>query len=391
MKAGIQFALPEHAVATLPAEARGLARDAVRLLIAKPDGMRHARFSELGDWLRPGDLLVVNTSATLPSAVDGVRPDGSPVVVHFSSPIDKSTWIVEVRRPDGSGPMPDGRPRQTLLLPGGARVRILAAQGGGGGGPSRLWRARIEVAGPTEAYLGNFGRAITYAPTVERYPISTYQTIFAREPGSAEMPSAARPFTDALVTELIVRGISIAPLVLHAGVSSLEVKETPQAERFEIPAATARLVNHTRAAGGRVIAVGTTVTRALETTARRDGRVMPGRGKTTLVLGPDRAARVVDGLITGWHAPGASHLLLLEAVAGTDLVQRAYDEAIRSDYRWHEFGDSCLLLPPRRQTAYATAVDSRPNRKKGERSLAAPGQVHRGHLAATRSRRDQAG
>src|SRR5918992_246254 len=330
MKAGIQFALPEHAVATLPAEARGLARDSVRLLIAKPDGMRHARFCDLSDWLRPGDLLVVNTSATLPSAVEGVRPDGSPVVVHFSSPIDKSTWIVEVRRPDGSGPMPDGRPRQTLLLPGGARLRILAAQGGGGEGPGRLWRARIEVGGPIEAYLGTFGRPITYAPTVERYPLSTYQTIFAREPGSAEMPSAARPFTDALVTELIVRGISIAPLVLHAGVSSLEVKETPQIERFEVSATTARLVNQTRAAGGRVIAVGTTVTRALETTARLDDRVEPGKGETNLVLGPDRAARVVDALITGWHAPGASHLLLLEAVAGGASCPPAPHETKRS-------------------------------------------------------------
>jgi S-adenosylmethionine:tRNA ribosyltransferase-isomerase len=370
MKAGIQFALPHDAAPSRPAEAQGLARDEVRLLIAMPDGLHHARFSDLGDWLRSGDLLVVNTSATLPSAVDGFRPDGSPIVVHFSSPVDKATWMVEIRRPDGSGPVPDGGPTETLLLPDRARLRILAAQSGKGNGPNRLWHARIEAGRPIEQYLGSFGRPITYGPTVDRWPLSTYQTIFARQPGSAEMPSAARPFTDALVTRLLVHGISIAPVVLHAGVSSLDAKEPPQVERFEVSSTTARLVNQARDAGGRVIAVGTTVTRALETTARRDGRVVPRSGKTNLVLGPQRATRVVDGLITGWHAPGASHLLLLEAVAGADLVQRAYDEAVRTHYRWHEFGDSCLFLPPRRpRPAGDTTVNSRPSRKTPATSI----------------------
>ena len=188
----------------------------------------------------------------------------------------------------------------------------------------------MEAGRPIERYLGSFGRPITYGPTLDRWPLSTYQTIFATEPGSAEMPSAARPFTDAIVTRLLVRGINLAPVLLHAGVSSLDAKEPPQAERFEVSPSTARLVNQARDSGGRVIAVGTTVTRALETAARHDGRVVPRRGRTHLVLGPRRATRVVDGLITGWHSPGASHLLLLEAVAGADLVQLAYDEAIRA-------------------------------------------------------------
>jgi S-adenosylmethionine:tRNA ribosyltransferase-isomerase len=169
--------------------------------------------------------------------------------------------------------------------------------------------------------------------------------VFAREPGSAEMPSAGRPFTARLVTDLASRGITVAPVVLHTGVSSLEATDPPLPERFRVPAATARLVAQTRRWGGRVVAVGTTVTRALETVARPDGTVVPGQGWTDLVLHRDRPARVVDGLITGWHAPGASHLLLLEAVAGPELVERAYREALRGSYRWHEFGDSCLLLP----------------------------------------------
>jgi S-adenosylmethionine:tRNA ribosyltransferase-isomerase len=159
------------------------------------------------------------------------------------------------------------------------------------------------------------------------------------------MPSAARPFTAELVTALVAAGVAIAPITLHAGVSSAEAGEPPTPELFEVPPATARLVNSTHAAGGRVIAVGTTVTRALESAANGDGMVRQAVGWTELVLGPSHPCRVVDGLITGWHDAGASHLLLLEAVAGPDLVAMAYREAVEHGYLWHEFGDSALLLP----------------------------------------------
>jgi S-adenosylmethionine:tRNA ribosyltransferase-isomerase len=137
----------------------------------------------------------------------------------------------------------------------------------------------------------------------------------------------------------------VLPLVLHTGVSSPEVHEPPSPERFAVPEVTARLVTATRRAGGRVVAVGTTVTRALETATGDDGRTRAAEGWTDLVLGPDRPARAVTGLVTGLHAPEASHLLLLEAVAGVDLVRRAYDAAVAERYLWHEFGDSMLFLP----------------------------------------------
>jgi S-adenosylmethionine:tRNA ribosyltransferase-isomerase len=168
--------------------------------------------------------------------------------------------------------------------------------------------------------------------------------VFASDPVSAEMPSAGRPFSTRLVTRLLTQGVLIAPITLHCGVSSLGVGELPLAERYRVPGVTAELVNETRAAGRRVIAVGTTVTRALETVASPNGTVHAGSGWTDLVLGPDRPARAVDGIVTGWHEPGASHLSLLEAVAGGEMVARAYDEALREGYLWHEFGDSCLLL-----------------------------------------------
>jgi S-adenosylmethionine:tRNA ribosyltransferase-isomerase len=330
--------------ATEPPEARGLRRDGVRLLVADGAGLHHRRFADLGEHLRAGDLLAVNTSGTLPAAVDGHRR-GAPVAVHFSTRLDNGGWLVELRPPGpATGPVQDAEPGQRVELPGGAvvlREPFRAAPGR----PPRLWRAAVDVEGPVEGYLAAVGRPVAYPYLSGRFPLTDYQTVFATEPGSAEMPSAARPFSTELVTALVNRGVLFAPLTLHTGVSSLEQGEPPLPERYRVPATTARLVGHVRRQRGRVVAVGTTAARALETVVAADGSVRAGSGWTDLVLGPDRPARVVDGLVTGWHEPGASHLLLLEAVAGAELVGRAYEAAVRAGYRWHEFGDSCLLLP----------------------------------------------
>jgi S-adenosylmethionine:tRNA ribosyltransferase-isomerase len=208
-----------------------------------------------------------------------------------------------------------------------------------------LWAAHLEPAVDVASYLHEHGRPITYSYVDRAWPLDAYQTVFATKPGSAEMPSAARPFTPAVVRDLVRRGVWIASVTLHTGVSSPEAGEPPIPERYDVPAGTSDLVNLARSRGQRVVAVGTTVTRALETIASPDGLVTAGSGVTDLVLGPARPARVVDGLVTGWHAPGASHLSLLQAVAGADLVGAAYDEAVANGYLWHEFGDSCLLLP----------------------------------------------
>jgi S-adenosylmethionine:tRNA ribosyltransferase-isomerase len=169
--------------------------------------------------------------------------------------------------------------------------------------------------------------------------------VYANEPGSAEMPSAGRPFTAELVTELVARGVLFAPLLLHTGVSSPERGERPYPERYRVPESTARLVNAVRAWGGRVIAVGTTAVRALETVAAPDGSVRAGAGRTTLVVTPERGLWAVDGLLTGWHEPESSHLMLLEASAGPGLLARSYDAARERGYLWHEFGDVHLILP----------------------------------------------
>jgi S-adenosylmethionine:tRNA ribosyltransferase-isomerase len=333
------------AEATAPPERRGLARDAVRLLVGRPGGVEHAIVRDLPGLLAPGDLLVVNTSATLPAALDAVGPGGRRLRMHLSTPAPGSgphdgLWMVELRLPAGPGSLPFGAGRRgwRLALPGGGRARLLR------GGP-RLWRARLELPVGLHEYLEAHGRPIRYAYAGADWPIEDYQTVFATVPGSAEMPSAARAFTPGLVVELVAAGVEIAPIVLHTGVSSPETGEPPFPEPFRVPEATARHVNAVRAGGGRVVAVGTTAVRALETAAGEDGTVAARAGWTELVIDEARGVRAVDGLLTGWHAPEATHIDLVRAVAGRDIVERCYAAATASRYLWHEFGDLNLLLP----------------------------------------------
>jgi S-adenosylmethionine:tRNA ribosyltransferase-isomerase len=340
--------VPEELSARVPVEQRGpgLERDAVRLLVSRGTEVTHHAFRELPRLLRAGDLLVVNTSRTLAAAVDG-RIGHARVVVHFSTRGDDGRWAVELREPDGCGTT---RARAgtyagtEVRLPGGARLVLeepLSERG------ERLWWARAAV--PVLELLWEHGRPIRYSYTERDQPLSVYQTVFALPSpdgsGSAEMPSAARPFTARLVAELVSRGVLFAPVTLHTGVASAESHEPPYPERFVVPEASARLINAVGAGEGRVIAVGTTAVRAVESAAGADGAVRAAEGWTDLVVTPERGARVVDGLLTGLHEPEASHLLMLEAVAGRAAVDHAYEEALRGRYLWHEFGDVHLILP----------------------------------------------
>lgn len=351
------FVVPPQLSAGAPPEARGLARDEVRLMVASSRPIEHTRFDELPRHLHRGDVLVVNTSATVAAALTGTRPDGRSVAVHVSSPLADGTWLVELRCDDGSCRIHDARLGELIAVPGGhVRLRRAYPDAQRRRG-SRLWRASFDVEGPVERHLEQHARPITYGYVDGRWPLRDYQTVFARHPGSAEMPSAGRPFSEQVLIDLMAAGVDIVPILLHTGVSSLEAGEVPLPERYAVSADSARRINQARAAGGRVVAVGTTVTRAVETTADETGQVSPGHGWTDLVIGPDRPVRVVGGLVTGWHEPEASHLLLLEAVAGPALVQQAYDAAVERGYLWHEFGDSALLLADRPRDPRPTDVE----------------------------------
>ena len=316
-----------------PPEARGRGRDDVALLVAsRHDGrLVHAAFRDLPRFLEPGDLLVVNTSATLPAAL----PAGD-LELHLSTWTAPGRWLVELRTGGGER-FRGGREGDRIPLPEGRAATLLARHAG-----RRLWLAEVEV---DDAYLRRHGRPIRYGYVPREWPIDAYQTVFSLEPGSAEMPSAGRPFTTELVTKLVSAGVLVAPLTLHTGVSSPEHDEPPYAERYRVPAATARLVNAVHGWGGRVVAVGTTVVRALETVARPDGTVREGQGWTSHIVTPEAGVRAVDGLLTGWHEPESSHLKMLEAIAGRELLERSYCAATKHRYLWHEFGDVHLLLP----------------------------------------------
>lgn len=347
------FDIPDELNAHEPAEARGLSRDGVRMIVGYKKAMtaEHHTFTDIPQVLSPRDLLVVNNSGTLPAALTGILADGKTVALHVSSaePDDRGAYLVELRRPDEDGgaaqyyPPAESPARSGLVisLPGRAAARLTEQF------TARLWYARLRLPRGLSlvAYLSWYGKAIRYGYVDRDWPIGAYQTVFATEPGSSEMPSAARPFTTAVVREIEHRGTRIAPITLHTGVASPEAHEAPYSERFKVPAETAKLVEETRHDGGRVIAVGTTVVRALESALDTKGRMRAADGWTDLVITPERGMRAVDGLLTGWHEPRASHLLMLEAVAGRPLLDLCYAGAIKGGYLWHEFGDVNLLLP----------------------------------------------
>jgi len=340
----LTFSLPNGLEASVPPEARGITRDAVRMLVAhKETGtLLHSYFSEIPRLLDEGDLVVVNTSGTLAASISGRLCDGREVEVHLSTKLPAGLWTLELR--SGTGPVLDASPGQVAELADGGRAVLLTAYSANRSGV-RLWVAKLETPQPVATYLAVHGRPIKYGYVTGSWPITMYQNVYATEPGSAEMPSAGRPFTPEVITRLVAKGIGVAPLLLHTGVASLEASEPPYPEPFNVSAHTAHRVNDTRRNGGKVIAVGTTVVRALETVVDDKGRLHAGSGWTETVITPDRIVRSVDGLLTGWHEPEASHLAMLEAVAGRDLLESSYTAALENGYLWHEFGDVHLIVP----------------------------------------------
>jgi S-adenosylmethionine:tRNA ribosyltransferase-isomerase len=349
----LDFQLPPELEAHEPPEARGLARDMVHLMVSYTSSNRivHTHFRQLPDFLQPGDVVVINTSRTLNAALKATRADGLPLELHLSTRLPADLWLVEIRQPGevASRPFSEAVPGETLALPAGASVTLhtpyRADQRDQRETHVRLWVATLHLPERLDNYLTRYGFPIRYGYVKEAWPLDYYQTVYSTEAGSAEMPSAGRAFTPELITRLVAQGIQIAPLILHTGVASLEDHEPPYEEFYRVPLETARLVNAARATGKRIIAVGTTVVRALETVTDAEGVVHPGEGWTRLVIQPDSRLRAVNGLLTGLHEPQASHLAMLQALSGLDHLYLAYAEALSEKYLWHEFGDLHLILP----------------------------------------------
>jgi S-adenosylmethionine:tRNA ribosyltransferase-isomerase len=350
----IEFSLPPELEASAPPEARGLRRDEVRLMISNysTDQVRHTRFYHLDKYLSEGDVIVINTSRTRNSALLATRADGSVLELHLSIHFDDDLWTVELRSINEMGKtrhLDDARAGETLNLPGGVSAVLqgpFVSDCNDNSKPSEtLWLAKINFPQDVDEYLARYGFPIRYNYVKERWPLSFYQTVYATEPGSAEMPSAGRPFTPKLLKRLESKGIRIAPLILHTGVSNIETHEPPYKEFYRVTPETAHLVNEARASGHRVVAVGTTAIRALESVTNGEGKTHAGEGWTCLVITPEYKLRAVNALITGMHEPEATHLAMLEALAGLSHIKLAYEEALRKGYLWHEFGDLHLIIP----------------------------------------------
>lgn len=337
-----------------PPEARGLSRDQVRLMVSyrSDDHIVHTCFAELPRFLRPGDVVVINTSGTLNAALNVEQDHGIPLELHLSTHLPADLWLVELRLPSATGTTPflAAQSGQTLRLPARGSARLLAPYRNSPGSQqpgatNRLWVAALDLPGPLDDYLEHHGFPIRYGYVRSTWPSSYYQTVYATELGSAEMPSAGRAFTFELLTRLVAMGVQIAPLLLHTGVASLEEHEPPYEEFYRVPLETAQIVNAARTRGRRVIAVGTTVVRALETVTDVEGTTHPGEGWTREIITPRRGLRAIDALLTGLHEPRATHLAMLEALAGSRHLQVTYAAALQKGYLWHEFGDLHLLLP----------------------------------------------
>lgn len=355
----LDFQLPRELEASEPPEARGLARDEVRLMVSRraDNHIVHTQFHALPDFLEPGDVLVINTSGTMNAALNATRANGMAVELHLSTHLPADLWIVEVRQPDGTSTKPfyETVSGETLQLPGGGLAMLHVPYlhnrrdlPDGSSTPARLWIATLQLPDELHDYLADYGFPIRYSYVHQGWPNSYYQTVYVTEMGSAEMPSAGRGFTPELITRLVAKGVHVVPLLLHTGVASLESHEPPYEEYYRVPAETARVLNEARSQGRRIIAVGTTVVRALETvTFDEGGRYVthPGEGWTRVIVTPQRGIHAVYAMLTGLHEPHASHLAMLEALAGREHMQITYAAALAGRYLWHEFGDLHLILP----------------------------------------------
>lgn len=344
------FDLPYQLECAKPTEKRGIRRDEVRLMVShyNSDQVFHTDFYKLDQFMQAGDVLIVNTSGTLKAALEGFLADGKKVRIHFSTQISLDRWVIEIREvTEGS----------TRRYTGSKLGEVIALKNGGSlkltnsyyehkrDEHLQLWHAQLHLPIPLEEYLDLYGQPIRYQYIKESYPQSYYQTIFAQEMGSAEMPSAGRPFTHELITRLVTKGVQIAPILLHTGVASLEVDERPYEEYFRVTQSTADLVNWARERGKRIIAIGTTAIRAIESATNEEGEVVAREGWTDVFITPERGLAVVDGLLTGFHEPKASHLLMLETLTGAAHLDISYRAALEQQYYWHEFGDVHLILP----------------------------------------------
>lgn len=340
------FDLPQDLVAREPAERRGLNRDQVRLLVVdrKSHAIEHARFDQIGNWLLPGDLLVFNSSRTIPASLNGFDSSGSVSFdVRIAEHLADDSWLAMIVCKKSEFDLHAG----LQIYFGLGLSAVISEQHTN---IPRLWQIRFSHKGSKLFdLLYRIGRPVRYEYVSNPWSLDDYQTIYATEPGSAEMPSAGRAFTWKSFLELKRHGIQTAFITLHTGLSSfmdddLDLKHLVSEEEYQIGDHAAEQINRARDNGNRIIAIGTTVVKTLESAADEHGHINAGHGYTRLHISSDTKLCIVNGLLTGLHEPHASHLDLLSAFLPASVIHKAYDEAIIYKYLWHEFGDLNLII-----------------------------------------------
>ena len=345
----IDFSLPQNLSAREPPERRrGRRRDAVRLLVIsrRTGDVTHSCFERLCDFLVPGDLLVFNASRTLPALLSGWRDsDKAKVEVRLASHLSDNSWLALIRSGPENCPVLEER-NSVISFEFGLNARLES--------PHReipgMWKVRFSASGAELIDLiYRLGEPVRYQYVSKPWELNYYQTIYARDPGSAEMPSAGRAFTWKMLLQLRKMGIETAFITLHTSLSSylddeLDRRHPTIAEEYSIGTQTALKIGAASCAGKRIIAVGTTVVRALESAAQADGIVRAGHRYSGLMITPDYLLRVTDGILTGLHEPTASHLELLSAFISPMFLNEAYIGAVQLRYFWHEFGDLNLII-----------------------------------------------
>ncbi|MFK7936460.1 MAG: S-adenosylmethionine:tRNA ribosyltransferase-isomerase [Saprospiraceae bacterium] len=342
----INFNLPNHLACPKPTELRNISRDDVRLLVTSDNGVEeHTYFRNFTDYLKAGDVLVVNTSATQLAAFPIVLPNGKKGRIHFSTQMNNTEWLAEIRVIKGNKTVrwQAGEVNMVFELAAGLTIQLKSNFY-----ESRtmlnLWRVEIKTVRDFQSYRNEYGQPIRYENLDKPYPLDYFQTFFSFHAGSSEMPSAGRGFTPELIDKLLQKGVVFAPILLHTGVSSLEENESPYPEYFEVNPITAAILNHAKSNDNRIISVGTTAIRAVESATNEVGKVISQKGHTNLYIKSDYQMKTVNSLLTGFHEPKASHLHMLQALAGVRHIARAYTAAIDHAYYWHQFGDLHLIL-----------------------------------------------
>ena len=344
------FNLPAELSADRPPERRGLSRDRVRLLVIDryADTFTHTRFDRITDFLTPGDLLVFNSSRTLPATLMGKDRDSKLAIeVRLAELLPDGTWLA-LLLPSSPQKTDEVLARRLILdFESDLSCEVIARDKR----IRRLWQLRFSKSG-TEFLdlLYRIGQPIRYRYLSAPWRLSYYQNVYALQPGASEMPSAGRAFTWQLLLQLRSQGVESASIILHTGLSSyldndLDRQHLASEEEFWVSEETADKIRRTKDAGHRVIAVGTTVVRALESAAAEfSGKVRACHRYTEMRITGDYKLQAVDGLLTGLHEPEASHLDLLAAFVPPVKIYAAYNEAIQRRYLWHEFGDLNLIL-----------------------------------------------